>query len=314
MPRPLAGLALLGLIVCAPLARSDAAPDGGGARAGPWRAVAPGVQTAAAADLGGDPAWAARVVLVDPRLARVSVQFDPARPTLPQWRSRFPEALAIANGSFYSPGGAPGEVRPTCDLVVAGTPLRGAGCRRQDALFFGALAAPGPHRPGDEPERGASPPPAPRPAPGADGGAPPECAPALAEGATRFLEPQEFSPARWSEAFKSFPALVRHCAAACTGPHYCRERSRTAALAQLRDGKLLLFASQWPAVRQEVGRFLAEALGAAEAVNLDGGPEATLSLRNEPLEQAVGMPGTGLPLVLVVVPTPAEVSQPRPRR
>lgn len=309
------GLALLGLIVCAPLSGADAAPDGGASKASPWRALAPGVQSAAAADVGGDPAWAARVVLIDPRHARLSVQFDPARPTLAQWRTRFPEALAIANGSFYSAGAAAGEVRPTCDLVVAGTPLRGAGCRRQDALFFGAVPA-GAQRPGEAAERAGMPQPparAPPPSQQADGGVP-DCPTASAEGAARFVEPAEFSPAKWAEAFKSFPALVRHCAPSCAGPHYCRERSRTAALAQLRDGKLLLFASQWPAVRREVGHFLAEALGALDAVNLDGGPEATLSLRGEPLEQAVGMPGTGLPLVLVVVPTSPEVPQQKPRR
>jgi len=30
---------------------------------GPWKRVAPGVETAPAAELGGDPAWAARVVV-----------------------------------------------------------------------------------------------------------------------------------------------------------------------------------------------------------------------------------------------------------
>jgi hypothetical protein len=126
--------------------------------------LAPGVESAAAASLGGDPEWDARLVLFDHLKAHLSVQFDPTRPTLQQWRSRSPEALAIANG------------------------------------------------------------------------------------------------------------------------------------------RLVLFASQWPAVRHEVGRFFAEKLGALEAVNLDGGPEATLALRGEAPEEAVGSAGTGLALVLVLLP------------
>ena len=39
--------------------------------AGPWKRVAPGVETAPAAELGGDPAWAARVVVADPAKARL---------------------------------------------------------------------------------------------------------------------------------------------------------------------------------------------------------------------------------------------------
>jgi hypothetical protein len=125
--------------------------------------LAPGVESAAAASLGGDPEWDAQLVLFDHLKAHLSVQFDPTRPTLQQWRSRFPEALAIANG------------------------------------------------------------------------------------------------------------------------------------------RLVLFASQWPAVRHEVGRFLAEKLGSLEAVNLDGGPEAALALRGEAPE-AVGSAGTGVALVLVLLP------------
>ena len=110
------------------------------------------------------------------------------------------------------------------------------------------------------------------------------------------------APDQWQEALKSFPALVRGGAPACTGVHYCAESSRTAALAQLRDGRILLFASQWPAVRREVGKWLAEELGAVEALNLDGGPEATLALRGEPVEDSVSTPGVGLPMVLLVLP------------
>src|SRR5438034_6025562 len=103
----------------------------------PLRVVAPGVETAAAAELGGDPAWAARVVIIDPARASFLVRYDPARPTLAEWREKFPTALAILNGSFYSKD--PG-VRPTCDLIAEGKPVRGAGCHRQDALFFAAKA------------------------------------------------------------------------------------------------------------------------------------------------------------------------------
>src|SRR5258708_27865762 len=193
----------------------------------PWKDVSPGVQMAAAAEVGGDPAWAARVVLVDPAKATFLVRYDPARPTLAAWRKKFPAAVAIANGSFYSLDGPPGfEVRPTCDLVADGKALRGAGCHRQDALFFGA---------------------APRP---------PTSATALVSrepGATaspRILQPADFRPEQWVEALKSFPALVRAGAATCEGPHYCAESSRTAAVAQLQDGRILLFGSQWPAVRR----------------------------------------------------------------
>src|SRR5437764_10177695 len=101
---------------------------------------------------------------------------------------------------------------------------------------------------------------------------------------------------------KSFPALVRNGAAACAGPNYCAESSRTAAVAQMKDGRILLFASQWPAIRREVGKWLAEELGAVEALNLDGGPEATLALKDEPAEDAIGTQGVGLPMVLLVVP------------
>jgi exopolysaccharide biosynthesis protein len=55
-------------------------------------------------------------------------------------------------------------------------------------------------------------------------------------------------------------------------------------------------------VRRDVARWLAETLGVMDAVNLDGGPEATLALKGEPLEDAVGTYGRGLPLVLLVLP------------
>src|SRR5207245_7777066 len=100
---------------------------------GPWKRVAPGVETAPAAELGGDPAWAARVVVADPARARLLVRYDASRPTLAEWRRRYPTAIAIVNGSFYSRDGA--EVRPTCELVSDGQRVRGAGCQRQDALF-----------------------------------------------------------------------------------------------------------------------------------------------------------------------------------
>src|SRR5216684_2638591 len=124
----------------------------------PLREVAPGVETAAAAELGGDPAWSARVVLN-----------DPARPTLAEWRERFPRALAILNGSFYSKDPS---VRPTCDLVAEGKPVRGAGCHRQDALFFAA-----------KPRNAV---PASLPAPQA-----------------RLIVPEDFRPEQWQEAMKS---------------------------------------------------------------------------------------------------------------
>jgi hypothetical protein len=241
----------------------------------PWKQVAPGVETATVADLGGDPKWAARVTLVDPRLVRFAVRFDPSRPTVKEWRERFPSAIALLNGSFYSTD-AP-ELRPTCELVQEGRRIRGAGCQRQDALYFGAHAK----------------------------GPPPvlaSLAPSRAPPSPKLLAPAAFRPEEWTEAVKSFPALVHLGVATCNGPHYCAESSRTAALGQLRDGRIVLFASQWPAVRREVGRWFADALGAIEAVNLDGGPEATLALHGEPLEDTIGTYGRGLPLVILVLP------------
>lgn len=247
----------------------------------PWKDVAPGVQTASAAELGGDPAWAARVLLVDPVRASFVVRYDPARPTLVDWRKRYPAALAIANGSFYSTDGPPGaEVRPTCDLVSEGRPLKGAGCHRQDALYFGAS-------PRQEPLAAS---------------APLSLPPRQAHPHARLVAPPDFRIEHWTEALKSFPALVRAGAAVCVGPHYCSESSRTAAIAQMKDGRLLLFASQWPARRREVARWLAEELGAVEALNLDGGPEATLAINGESAQDAIGTLGIGLPIVLVVLP------------
>ena len=125
---------------------------------------------------------------------------------------------------------------------------------------------------------------------------------AAASRSPKFFAPPDFLADQWSEALKSFPALVRRGAAACAGPHYCAESSRTAAIGQLRDGRILLFASQWPAIRRDVARWLSDALGTMDAVNLDGGPEATLSLRGEPLEDVIGTYGRGLPMVLLVLP------------
>jgi len=242
----------------------------------PWKAVAPGVEVAPAAELGGDGAWAARVVLIDPAKVQFGVRYDSSRPTLPEWRKRFPQALAIVNGSFYSLEGA--EVRPTCDLIAQGVPLRGAGCHRQDALFFGARARAEPAVKAALVSRDPPPPTA------------------------HLIAPPEFKPEQWSEALKSFPALVRSGAAACAGPHYCAESSRTAAVAQMKDGRILLFASQWPAVRREVGQWLVEELGAVDALNLDGGPEATLAVKDEAPEDSIGTLGVGLPMVLLVLP------------
>ena len=240
----------------------------------PWKELAPGVVTATVADLGGDANWAARVVLADPQRATFAIRYDPSRPTIAAWRARYPDALAIANGSFYSTDGPPGaEVRPTCDVVSAGRQVRGAGCHRQDALFFAASAASKSSLPVSKAKSG-----------------------------PQILAPADFHAADWSEALKSFPALVHGSAAACSGAHYCAESSRTAAVAQLRDGRILLFASQWPAVRREVGKWLADDLGAVEALNLDGGPEATLSLRGEALEDSIGTQGVGLPMVIVLLP------------
>jgi hypothetical protein len=240
----------------------------------PWKRVAAGVDAAPAAELGGNAAWSARVVLVDPAKALFLVRYDASRPTLAEWRRRYPAALVIVNGSFYSRDGA--EVRPTCELVADGKRVRGAGCQRQDALFFATIAreqlAPvGPVS--REPQ----------------------------QKAPRFLTPADFRAEEWTEAMKSFPALVRGGAPACAGPNYCAESSRTAAVAQLKDGKILLFASQWPAVRREVGKWLSEQLGVVEALNLDGGPEATLAVKDEPAEDSIGGLGVGLPIVLIVM-------------
>jgi hypothetical protein len=255
----------------------------------PWRQIAPGVEAATVADLGGDPNWAARVVLVDPARATFAVRYDASRPTIADWRARFPLALAIANGSFYSKDGPPGaEVRPTCDLVVAGKAVRGAGCHRQDALFFGARPKlPEPPKPNGREPNGREP-----------NGREPKVAVPLPQ---IFAAP-DFHADQWLEALKSFPALVHAGAAVCTGAHYCAESSRTAAVAQLRDGRILLFASQWPAVRREVAKWLAEELSAVEALNLDGGPEATLALHGEPLEDSIGTQGVGLPIVILLLP------------
>jgi len=242
----------------------------------PWKEIAPGVQTAPAVELGADAGWAARVLLVDPAKAQFLVRYDPSRPTLPQWRVRYPSAIAIVNGSFYSVESS--EIRPTCDLVSEGKRVRGAGCQRQDALFFAAVPrVPDPVASSSLVSR----------------------EPKLR--APRFLPPSEFKPEQWAEALKSFPSLVRGGTAGCSGARYCSENSRTAALAQLKDGRMLVFASQWPAVRSDVARWLAEQAGAVDAVNLDGGPEATLALRNEPPEDAVGTPGVGLPIVIIVI-------------
>jgi hypothetical protein len=241
----------------------------------PWKRVAPGVETAPAVELGGDPAWSARVVVADPTKARLLVRYDAARPTLAEWRRRYPNAIVIVNGSFYSRDGA--EVRPTCELVSDGVRVRGAGCQRQDALYFASVPR--------AREASSGPPVSREPDPARP----------------RFLSPGEFRVDQWAEAMKSFPALVRHGAAACTGPNYCAESSRTAAIAQLKDGRILLFASQWPAVRRNVGRWLAEQVGAVDALNLDGGPEATLSVKDEPAGEAIGGLGVGLPIVLIVM-------------
>jgi hypothetical protein len=240
----------------------------------PWRQVTPGVETATVADLGGDANWAAKVLLVDPRLATFAVRFDATKPTLVQWRQRYPTAIAIANGSFYSADA--GEVRPTCEIVQEGRRVKGAGCQRQDALWFGALSR--------------------------ETTAIAQSSVATTIRPRRFFAPSEFQAEQWTDALKSFPSLVRAGTPACAGAHYCAESSRTAAIGQLRDGRILLFASQWPAVRREVGRWLADALGVTDAVNLDGGPEATLALKGESAEDVIGTYGRGLPLVLVVLP------------
>jgi len=78
--------------------------------------------------------------------------------------------------------------------------------------------------------------------------------------------------------------------------NYCAESSRTAAIAQLKDGKILVFASQWPAIRRDVARWLAEQVGVLDALNLDGGPEATLAVKDEPAEDSIGGLGVGLPI------------------
>ena len=241
----------------------------------PWKRVAPGVDAAPASELGADAAWAARVVLVDPAKARFLVRYDAARPTLGEWRRRYPTALVIVNGSFYSRDGA--DVRPTCELVADGKRVRGAGCQRQDALFFASIARPPPDT-------------------GSAGLVSREPEPKT----PRFISPGDFRAEQWMEAMKSFPALVRGGAPACAGPNYCAESSRTAAIAQLKDGKILVFASQWPAIRRDVARWLAEQVGVLDALNLDGGPEATLAVKDEPAEDSIGGLGVGLPIVLIV--------------
>lgn len=238
----------------------------------PWKLVGQGVETATAASLGADAGWAARVVLIDPERASLSVHFDGRKPRLEAWRARAPDAWVIANGSFYSDDGPPdAQIRPTCDLVLMGRLVKGAGCRRRDALVFGA-------EPGRTGERSS-----------------PQTRP-------RLLAPAELIPGEWAYALKAFPALVRDGKPLCTTGRYCLETSRTAALGILRDGRVFLFAAQWPAVRREVAAFLSESLGAVDAVNLDGGPEVTLALRGQAQAETIGTPGEGLPLVIVVEP------------
>jgi hypothetical protein len=89
-------LCLSALLLRPAIARAaDAAPPN-------LREVAPGVLVGAASDLGGDPSWAARVVLIDPAHARFQVQFDAEAPHLSAWKARFPGALVLLNGSYYS--------------------------------------------------------------------------------------------------------------------------------------------------------------------------------------------------------------------
>ncbi len=230
------------------------------------------MQVAAARDLGGDADWGARVVLLDPAKVRLLVRFDEETPRLETWQRRYPAALALLNGSFYS---LDKKVRPTCDLVAAGKFEKGAGCRRPDALVLGA--------------EGTS-----------------------ASEVARLLPLASFEPGKWREALKSFPSLVREGVPGCSGKLYCDQPSRCAAIAMLRDGRLALFASQWPVVRRDVALFLAGQLGATWAVNLDGGPEATLWVKGQALGEAIGTPGTPLPLVLVVEARPQPVSPPLP--
>ena len=312
MKRLWAAAALCALAVAAPrAARADAVEPLGR----PWRAVGPGVDVASVAELGGDAGWAARVVLVDPARAKFVVRFDPGKPTIAEWRKRYPGALAIANGSFFSDDA--GRVRPTCDLIADGKAVKGAGCHREDALYFGALPRPAPPKAAEPalvtvaPHDRARPPAA--QARTRDGGrhkaheavalAPAVKAPERpAPEVPRLLSAADYRPADWIESLKSFPTLVHAGYPACVGFNYCAEASRTAAVAQLRDGRLLLFASQWSAVRKDVARFLAETLGAEEALNLDGGPEATLVLRDEEPDDGVANGKVGLPSVIVVLP------------
>src|SRR5438067_12188925 len=66
----------------------------------PWKQIAPGVENATVADLGGDANWAAKVVLADPALVQFAVRFDPKKPTLKEWRERVPLAHAHTHGSL----------------------------------------------------------------------------------------------------------------------------------------------------------------------------------------------------------------------
>ncbi len=242
-------------------------------RASPWREIAPGVQAARGDELGADARWGARLSLVDPAQVQLSVQFDPQTPRIAEWRARNPAALLLVNGSYYS---LEHTVRPTCDLISSGKLVHGAGCHVRDALYLGAQAS------------------------------------SAAGPAARILTPDEFLASDWSEALKSFPSLVRGGVPGCLSAGYCAESSRTAAVAVLRDGRLLFFATQWPAVRRDVARFLAEQMGAVEALNLDGGPEATMVLRGEQIEESVATPGTPLPLMLAVLPRPPAHAPPAP--
>jgi hypothetical protein len=71
-------------------------------------------------------------------------------------------------------------------------------------------------------------------------------------------------------------------------------------IGETKNGQFVLFASHRAVVRRDIAKWLAEQVGATTALNLDGGPEVTLSLKDEPPEYSIGGQGVGLPIVLIV--------------
>ena len=80
-------------------------------------------------------------------------------------------------------------------------------------------------------------------------------------------------------------------------------QTRRSVVAIDKQGRLLFIVSpgQVFSLDELADQLTSSDLSIEVALNLDGGPEATLSLRDEALDQAIGTLGVGLPMVLLVV-------------